>query len=531
MKKYIRYRCVFILTICMMLALVNIKTSMAETTQNVLSKSETEIDNKSTAVSIALDVSGSMKNTDSIRMSFEMINMVIDYCDNNDFINITAYNDQIVYSSGLKELKDDNVKTNLKKQIKQLAYEGYTDNGLGLLTATKAISDSKKKFDKSFVILISDGDTCLSENIKDRTIQDSDKDISEASRLAIENDIAINALELTKQYTQDTSKFSVATAATKGTTTVVSDMPQYVQVFFSLFFKEYNDAVIEWEISDTNEALNRKSLKLDRSKNIEQFSIIVTTKQIEDFDIIEKTKNVDYIKGDLYTIISMGEEGKDDITALFSLKESSTVIYGNAKLKKEVVQESEPTQEPTVKPTAQPTIKPTIKPTQEPKVQPMQEVQKEDDNTRTYIIIAVICFIVLLTIIICVLIVKKILFNNKKVLKLNGVLEATFIDLKSKNESKDIRWDLSNYSDVGVTLDELFRSINFVESLQDMDKICFYPSEKDGQIILVHCIEGGIFIGEDNAKPNKPHKIYNGTSIYVSFADNASEIQLQYKTN
>ena len=48
------------------------------------------------AISIALDVSGSMKKTDAKRHSIELIKLFMDLCKETDYLSVTAYNDTIV---------------------------------------------------------------------------------------------------------------------------------------------------------------------------------------------------------------------------------------------------------------------------------------------------------------------------------------------------------------------------------------------------------------------------------------------------
>lgn len=41
-------------------------------------------------------------------------------------------------------------------------------------------------------------------------------------------------------------------------------------------------------------------------------------------------------------------------------------------------------------------------------------------------------------------------------------------------------------------------------------------------------MEGGVFLGDDNIPKNTPVKITTGDTIYVSFAENSSELELKY---
>ena len=107
-------------------------------------------------------------------------------------------------------------------------------------------------------------------------------------------------------------------------------------------------------------------------------------------------------------------------------------------------------------------------------------------------------------------------------------MKAYFIDLKSKNESVDLIWNLEDYPPEGVTLEELFLSKGIKENFKDIEKVCFYPGKNSSELLLVHCMEGGIFLGEQNVKANKPVAICSGDILYISFAENASEIELKY---
>lgn len=146
---------------------------------------------------------------------------------------------------------------------------------------------------------------------------------------------------------------------------------------------------------------------------------------------------------------------------------------------------------------------------------------------KTTITIAILV-IIAITILLAFLIVK-IFFKSerKKYPDFHGYVFGQFIDLKSKNETKPLSWDLAAYPNEGVTLAELFNGIQIYEDLPHMDNLCFYP-DNDKSILMVHCMGGGVFVGEENVPINTPKNIYSGDTIYISFADNASELELQY---
>lgn len=220
-------------TFCMALVLLLLSmTSLQARAEEIQETTEC------TAISIAIDVSGSMKKTDSNRHSIELIKLFMDVCSETDYLSVTAYNDQIVYHSGLISMGNSEGKEGIIAQLDALQFGGETDNGLGLLTATKAIADSKLEYDNAFIIMVSDGNTDLANSKTNRTTADSDADIKTSIEVAIENDIVINVVGYTNAYNQDTGLLSVASASTGGSTTVVDNASQFVQVVLGTFFTD-----------------------------------------------------------------------------------------------------------------------------------------------------------------------------------------------------------------------------------------------------------------------------------------------------
>ena len=157
------------------------------------------------------------------------------------------------------------------------------------------------------------------------------------------------------------------------------------------------------------------------------------------------------------------------------------------------------------------------------------EIQPAWKEYQGILTVMLIGLILLIAVGICIYIVKAVLFGNKKEQKaISGILKAYFIDLKSKNEAVDMCWNLEDYPPEGVTLEELLLSKGIKENFKDIGKVCFYPGKNRSELLLVHCMEGGIFLGEQNVRANKPTIIHSGDVLFISFAENASEIELKY---
>lgn len=544
-------------------------------------------DTKCHAISIALDVSGSMKKTDAKRHSIELIKLFMDLCNETDYLNVTAYNDGIVYHSGLVSMGNSADKTRMLASLDELQFSGETDNGLGLLTATKAITDTSLAYDNAFVILVTDGNTDLENSKTDRTVADSDADMKESARLAKENDITIDVVEYTNAYNQDTGLLSVISVPTGGGATLVDNPPQFIQVMLGIFFSEYIEGKVNQDIEESNEMINRYELTQETSQNQRRYEFVFSTEEMHDCEVVNSKDNMIVYQGKHYVVFEMPENGTYEAKAVYSVSEQTDIIKGHVNLTTvsapaEVAKGTAPKGTESaqkiysskdwfsidVSTMFQDEESDIVeyRVTQSPKdvqynmsgsmlsidisKEAVQEYQitavdsEQNKTTVSYILeieaawrqyyslilIALIVLIFAAAAGISVMIIRRILFHKKEQTAISGYLYARFIDLKSKNETIDIQWNLSEYLPEGVTLEELLHSKRMKENLMDIERVCFYPGQNEGELTLVYCMEGSIFLGEQLLAKNTPIRICSGDILYVSFAENASELELRYQS-
>lgn len=540
------------------------------------------------AISIALDVSGSMKKTDAKRHSIELIKLFMDLCNETDYLNVTAYNDSIVYHSGLISMGNSASKAEMLQALDELQFSGETDNGLGLLTATKAITDTSLIYDNSFVILVTDGNTDLENSMTDRTIADSDADMKESAKLAKENDITIDVVEYTNAYNQDTGLLSVISVPTGGGATLVDNPPQFIQVMLGIFFSEYQEGKINLDIEESTELIHRYELTQEITCGQKRYEVVFSTEEMHDCEVVSSKDHMIVYQGEHYIVFEMPEDGSYEAKAVYSVSEQTEVVYGHVNIAvpyKEVVEDKAHGTAPKgtestnkiytseekfcvdvstmfqdeendiveyrveqMEGNGEYTISGSmlsIDVTQE-SVHEYQitAVDSEQQNaTSSYyleveaswkqyygiILAGLIIFIFAVAAGISAIIIRRILFHKKEQTAISGFLYARFIDLKSKNETIDIQWNLSEYLPEGVTLEELLHSKRMKENLMDIEKVCFYPGQNVGELTLVYCMEGSIFLGEQLLAKNTPIRICSGDILYVSFAENASELELRYQ--
>ncbi|MBR4083905.1 MAG: VWA domain-containing protein [Lachnospiraceae bacterium] len=578
-----------VLTVIMVLSLIMVKPLQTKAEGN-------EETTECNVISIAIDVSGSMKKTDSHRHSIELIKLCMDICNETDYLSVTAYNDQIVYHSGLVSMGNAEGKNKLVEELDALQFRGETDNGLGLLKATNAIVEAGLEYDNAFIIMISDGNTDLENSKTNRTTADSDADMETSTQLAIDNDIMINVVGYTDAYNQDTGLLSVVSASTGGSTTIVNNATQFVQVVLGTFFYGYEHGKANFQASETTEIVNRYETHTEVPKNQKCYEVLFSTEPMSDCEVVNVNEGVQVFRGKNYLIQRMDEEGQYDFKAIYSLEKTSTLISGTVRVQKKepVVAAPVPTAPPVVEdlgkaPKGQ-NVEKQMYTSKEAWVMDVSSLFEDEDGDivkysvtqnsgeaectlsgsmlsvtidkagkNEYLIVAedskqnkkeialgleivpawkqyqglltiiLVCGILLVAGVICAYIIKAVLFGGKKTQNaISGSIKAYFIDLKSKNESVDLLWDLEDYPPEGVTLEELFLSKGIKESFKDIEKVCFYPGKNTNELLLVHCMEGGIFLGDQNVKANKPITISSGDILYISFAENASEIEMKY---
>lgn len=551
---------------------------------------ENEI-NEKCIVSIAVDVSGSMQNTDVKRDVPETIKMLADICDSNDHISVIAYNDDVVYSSGLVDTSNSENVRQLKEDLDALSYEGDTDNGLGLIGAVKVITDSEVEYDRAIVILISDGNTDLPHSSLGRTVADSEHDVETGAELAKQCNIPIHVVEYANGYAIDSGTLSVAASSTGGGVTVVNEPMQFVQVMLNLFFSSYNGGKTSYLEEKADEKLNRTKFEGAASNKERVYYILYSQEKIADIEVLDKEYQIECETVGRYAVIGAHGEPDGTFEVIYNLEKSGSVLLGTIRAEKLEKQEAV-VKEVEVEVPMKSALPIGIdfsseEYTSREKLQLDVNTIFEDDDIvkfaleaqdarvsligstlnldiskagtistqvraydaagnsavsnvtievisswkryQTLLIGGIVLLIAMATVAVCAVIIKKLLFQEqKKTRTLSGELTARFVDIKSKNDLDSVKWNLRDYPPAGVSLEELFHSKNIKEELKDIDKVCFYPGEYERTIQLVHCIEGGVFVGDHHVRANTPVCIKHGDRIYISIAENASEIELTY---
>lgn len=479
---------------------------------------------------VVLDVSGSMNKTDKERLSFEAIKMLSDICDKEDRIAVITFNEGIVYESLLVPVKDTESVKSVIHNLDNISFHGDTDNGLAMRKGVDLLQNNSTKEERNRnIIFISDGQTDLSGTNSERTVQQSVDDMEYCRETAKEESIAIYTIGFSTSGSSIIDEMTAISTATKAQNYVCAGPLQMLNTITNIVKTSKSRYENMQQTVKTSDKLATMDITISQT-DMPGFIIFASSSPIEDFEIIAKKNQGEVSKTTHCLVVKFEQMQEETMSLCYRTKEQGNAILNIMTMPK---QEEITTEEET-----------KVAVIEKEPVAKKAEISLDGDETEHktlgaasisrkdiifYVALAVIIFATLL---VSILIIVAFFHKKEKTVKplaiLQGYLHATFIDLKSKNERPDAIWNLREYPEEGVTLQELFHSIDMKEDLPNLDKICLYPNEKQEGLLLVHCSEGGVFINDNTVSANVPSVVHYGDTIYIAFSENASEFSLRY---
>ncbi len=469
-------------------------------------------------VVVAVDVSGSMKQTDSERVAFETIELLVRLCGSNDRFGVVAFNDTVVYNSGLVSMADEKAKKELLASLEQIPYAGETDNGLGMREAVSLLTGDGAEDTGKMLIYLADGVTDLERSSTGRTLEESAQDMQWSTQQAVEHRIPVFTFGFTGSFGQDMDELTAVSAKTGGSYNACAGPLQMMNMISSIFITNKAGTLLPQDTITVHEQISAYSLKIGGQEKRDVVILFQTSQKLTDFKAVMEDNDYEMEGTAHCQIIKVRDAVQEDISLVYTGDENTRGIIMAAEWK-----HPEPIKFREILFRKRIPAAETIPIPDEPTVWERYRIQ---------ITTAAVAGILLLTAVICVFIIRAFFGKRRQVkdeARLEGYLHAAFIDLKSRNDIPPITWNLADYPQEGVTLKELFEGEGIKEDLPELDRICLYPSEP-GQILLVHCTGGGIFIDDRNISANVPAKLRSGETIYVAFPENASEFSIKYQT-
>lgn len=465
---------------------------------------------------VVLDVSGSMASTDTERLAFETIELLVRMSEPEDRIAIVAFNETIVYQAGLTFIEDEQSIATILSDLQSVAYQGNTDNGLGLSTGLRLLQEEQKEERNQIMIFISDGKIDLPNQKEGRTETLSKQDMDVSIQVAMEEKIPIYTFGFSSSEPEIIDELTAIATATHAANYICKGPLQMMSnvLEIAMLYKEEHDSLQTTVKLDGS--LQKYELELDKEKRASV--VFQASEEIIDFEVIATEINYTVTNTRHCRIVEFEEKQDGVVTLCYRTEKQGNAIVNDVRF---VISE-----EPMI--IEYPKIDIAIENTKFPKIQTQYGIAVKNDNNFWM----AIAFLIVATMVICIGIVYAFFHKrkpHKKQAELDGYLMACFIDLKSKNDIPSLVWNLREYPPEGVTLKELFAGSGIQEDLPQLEQICLYPNEEGKGLTLVHCTEGGIFVDDKTITKNIPATVKYGETIYVGFPENASEFSLKYQ--
>jgi Ca-activated chloride channel family protein len=185
---------------------------------------------------LVLDVSNSMKTSDSAKIGNEAMKMFIDMLSaQGDRVGIVAYTDRIEREKALLEIKSQTDKDNLKGFIDQLNRGAYTDISVGVTEAVQILNDGAGQGHEPMIIVLADGNNDFNDN-SGRTQAQSDADMDKAIKSANDQGIPIYTIGLNADGKLNKEALAAVSEQTGGksfSTNTADDLPQILSEIFA----------------------------------------------------------------------------------------------------------------------------------------------------------------------------------------------------------------------------------------------------------------------------------------------------------
>ena len=192
---------------------------------------------------LLIDLSGSMRESDSSRIAIEATKMFIDMLEtSNSRVGIIGFNDRLTGVVDISEIHSTADKERLKRIVEAFNYSGWTDIGLSLKSAVEIMTRNMRSTNSPMILMLTDGKVELGP--KDRPELESYNDIVEAVSLAGKN-LPIYTIGLNYDGTVDRQILQTISDSTGARSYIITEAHELPQIFNAIFADHIRSTLIE----------------------------------------------------------------------------------------------------------------------------------------------------------------------------------------------------------------------------------------------------------------------------------------------
>lgn len=288
-----------------------------------------EIDDKKSNCDIVflLDVSGSMKFTDSNKVSIEIMKMMTDVCsEQGNQVGFVGYNDTVAYKYPLTDVSSSKKRNAMKKYMGKISFYGETDIGLGLKTAVSMLENRKNTNRTPIICMLSDGKTDLRKSHTGRTEKQSEKDVTSSIKVAQEQGIKIYTVGMSNRFNEIVDYLEVISKQTEAESYHATSPFELLEIVNGILGDYEQASLVNQETCLSTGKMEKYKLQLPNC-SLEKYRVVLfSSAKIQDAGLLEQ-KNTSKIIGysKYYTILEIDKPQGQEVTLYYKVSKGASV--------------------------------------------------------------------------------------------------------------------------------------------------------------------------------------------------------------
>lgn len=211
-------------------------------------------------VVFVVDHSGSMNSRDGQQIMPGILNTFIDVMQHRNIkIGYVAYNDTIIAQHPLVSPENQQQRRELKEMINDALNQGETDIGLGLNEAYRMLSGVQGR---KIIVLISDGETDLTNSHTGRTREDSDRDIKEVTEKCNAEGISVVTVAFATTQEEILKELRSIASKTNGENYAMEQADELIEILGDIFYNNVDYAMYAMENNTYDEESRYENIEV-----------------------------------------------------------------------------------------------------------------------------------------------------------------------------------------------------------------------------------------------------------------------------
>lgn len=299
---------------------------------SVYSENFREVSPETLAVSLVIDNSGSMAETDSQKLRETAANMFIDLLSSEDYLSIITFNTKEDIILPMQQIQNSDNKVNFKNKLSQkIQASGDTDYLLAFKEAGKQLDSVNNGNVRKVILFLTDGEPDPDKGKKnDSTFMNSYMDLlwKEVSNLVLKK-YEVYSVGFSKEV--DKGILERISSETKGSVKISNDSNELALSFFEILGNLKNRKNL---FDETIELKDKNNIEFNLDEYTSQATMVLTNLNNTAFDVsISAPDNLDVnslvqvSKFDKYNIITINKKN-ENLTGAWKVN-----LIGNGKIK------------------------------------------------------------------------------------------------------------------------------------------------------------------------------------------------------